>query len=398
MKLIGYECQLSEDAIRHSSRKLQSAAQNILSSIQKYHDSTCISGHHDVTCSHDVVGENDEKVEVGILQLPCELYQETIDYRSSCTFQMILQENENENENEKNPKHDNTNTNNNNNTGTRTHENENRRGSDICYGMRSKKTACSIEADYFPIATRRIQSVMSLLLKCLNETHYEQQRNNDSKDDNSSNGADDHGDRDRDSRKVYKFQTLRDHLASISFVSSWNANAITNTNTSTSVEEEQADCIVTLNYSEPIYTIHNDNDNDQDHESQSTHFSTSKCQSPSRSRSKFEIRREAEEVCDKCNITSMILRSKKKKEVVGRSPVFVDDVILLTFDNNVHTRSVKGGIRVRLGNRKECEDVNDNDSINDIGNNNDIERLNVCVVPVYYRKPEDAFQVSCVAL
>ena len=396
MKLIGYECQLSEDAIRHSSRKLQSAAQNILSSIQKYHDSTCRSGHHDVTCSHDV-GEN-EKVEVGILQLPCELYQETIDYRSSCTFQMILQEDENEN----NPKHENNNTNTNNNTATRTHENENRRGSDICYGMRSKKTACSIEADYFPIATRRIQSVMSLLLKCLNETHYEQQRDNDSKDDNSSNGADDHGDRDRDrdSRKVYKFQTLRDHLASISFVSSWNANASTNTSTSTSVEEEQADCIVTLNYSEPIYTIHNDDDNDQDHESQSTHFSTSKCQSPSRSKS--EIRKEAEEVCDKCNITSMILRSKKKKEVVGRSPVFVDDVILLTFDNNVHARRMKGNIQVRLGNRKECEDVidlhnnisNGNDSNNDIGNNNDNERLNVCVVPVYYRKPEDAFQVS----
>mmetsp|Transcript_8983 Transcript_8983/g.13961 ORF Transcript_8983/g.13961 Transcript_8983/m.13961 type:complete len:453 (+) Transcript_8983:1-1359(+) len=125
-----------------------------------------------------------------------------------------------------------------------------------------------------------------------------------------------------DDKRVFRFPLLRTHLSSVSFVSSWN---------------DTMDCIVTLNYCLPIYV---DNDN------------------------KAELLSQAEILCTECQITSLILRSKKKMEVVGRAPPYINDTLYLnrsSDDDKIHVQMER----------------QENDTL---------------LVPVYYRKPQDAFQ------
>ena len=233
--LPGYECQLEDDSVLHSKEKVKSAAEDLLT-----------------------IGIPKENIHT----LPCLSHKETIDYRCSCTFQIIS----------KDPNNDEC---------------------ELQYAMRSAKTAISLNCDHFPIATPRIQHVMKLVLRELNARISE----NDS---------------------AFKYTLLRTDLSSVSFASSWAVNM---------------DCIATFNYCTPIH-VNNE--------------------------TKQQLLAEANEFCVDCNITTLILRSKKMKEIAGRIPPFIDDLL--------HLKRQDGAITIALG-------MGDESSI-----------------PVFYHKPEDAFQ------
>lgn len=258
INLPGYECQLEDDGVSHSTLKVESAAEDLISSGASIN----INNIH---------------------QLPCLSYKETINYRSTCTFQIITE-----------------------------HEglDSNTGGSALCFAMRSKRMPKPLNGDHFPIATPRIQEVMKLVAKNLNARRTIEGNLNDDSSENEN--LDQSG---------FQFNQLRTDLSSVSFVSSWN---------------EDMDCITTFNYCQPIHV---------DEET------------------KIKLISEAHVFCSKCNITTLILRSKKMKEVAGRFPPHINDVLHLDLG---HDR-----IRVDLGRGEEnCTSI----------------------VPVYYHKPEDAFQ------
>jgi len=243
--LPGYECQLNDDGVAHSKNKVDSATKDLLS-----------------------LGfiESDS-----IHKLPCRSHDETIQYRNSCTFQILM-----------------TNLND---------------ISMLCYAMRSEQTPIPLNGEYFPIATHRIQEVMKVMIQNLNATSTVDQ-------------------------KEFRFNLLRKDLSSVSFVSSWG---------------ETMDCITTLNYCEPFYVTDND---------------------------KTILLLEAQLFCTECNITSLILRSKKRMEVVGRAPPCINDILYLDLSCSIEWK-IK--LKIKSGTGEE-------------------ERDNTQLVPVYYRKPQDAFQ------
>jgi 23S rRNA (uracil1939-C5)-methyltransferase len=236
--LPGYLCQLDDDAVLHSKEKVNSAAEDLFT-----------------------IGISKEHIHT----LPCLTDNEAIDYRCSCTFQ-ILSKDSNNGEIE------------------------------LQYAMRSAKNAILLGGDHFPIATPRIQQIMKHVLKELNG-RYACSENN----------------------KAIKYPLLRSDLSSVSFASSWN---------------NDMDCIATFNYCSPI------------HANQGT---------------KEELLKEANDFCRDCNITTLILRSKKMKEIAGRLPPYIDDVLHLK-------PQADGAMKVALG-------EGDKSSIS-----------------IFYHKPEDAFQ------
>lgn len=234
IQLPGYGCSLEEDSVLHSSEKAKSAAADL-----------------------EIIGIPREN----ITTLPCESFEETINYRCSCTFQIVIGD-----------------------------------SGDLQYSMRSAKEAVPLGGDYFPIATKRIQHNMKKVMQNLNK---------------------------KDGEGNYTFNVMRRNLSSISFASSWN---------------DDLDCIVTMNFCKPIY----------------------ECEE-----SKKVILNTADNFCKVSEITSLILRSKKVKEIVGRTPIFIDDVI------NIQTSESNDILNISLGRG----DVNDKNT-----------------TPIFYRKSEDAFQ------
>lgn len=240
IELPGYGCQMDDDGVSHSHDKVKSAAQDLL-----------------------MIGISEQS----IFTIPCISHNETINYRCSCTFQMLCDENGN-----------------------------------FEYAMRSAQTPILLNSDFFPIATKRIQEAMKIVLKNLNAR--------DDISDFGQNGS-------------YKFNVFRTHISSISFASSWN---------------DDMDCIVTFNYCQPIYNC---------------------------DESKDEMLAEAAQFCKESEITSLILRAKKVKEIVGRKPIFIQDFI--------HFKKSKS--------EEICEVA--------LGRG---DTTNPNTVPIFYHKPEDAFQ------
>lgn len=181
---------------------------------------------------------------------------------------------------------------------------------DLQYAMRTLQKAVPLGGEYFPIATARIQHVMKLIIHKLNL-----------KDEDS-------GDRQsRQTGSTYTYQRLRNNLASISFASSWN---------------DGGDCIVTMNFSKPI-------------SDQSGDYAA-------------ELTSQGNQFCRDCLITTLVLRSKKKKLVFGREPLYINDTIHVGMDGD-------GQFQISL----------------DDGDGKPLCNLQT-MSPVHYRKPEDAFQ------
>lgn len=269
--LPGYEAQIIDDGEYHSKCKVEQSAVELSSS----------------------TGVNPSK----ICTIPS-IQEETLNYRCNCTFQIVASKNSNG--------HD--------------------KNDILHYAMRQNRSAKLLGADYFPIATPRIQNVMKVLMNVLNEASK-------SHDGSFVNYAD-------ENTIAPSFNVLKRNLSSASFVSSWNQNR---------------DCIVTFNYDQPIY------------------------QSPS----DFEfIIKEATLVCQLCNISAIILRSKKKKVIVDRNGVltsssqqpFIGDTLYMAQPKNNSDQAINVSLQ------KETPKY---------GNlpNTDVELLTV-----HYEKPHDAFQ------
>lgn len=259
--LPGYEAQLSDNGESHSRCKVQLSAKEL-----------------------SLASDLDRSK---IFTIPS-IEEETLSYRSSCTFQILKSESDRK----------------------------------LHYAMRQNKKAVVIGADYFPVATQRIQDVMKLVMKSFN-------RNSISGDDikNMEDGKED------ERIPSSSFESLKVNLSSASFVSSWN---------------HDMDCIVTLNYDKPIFE----------------------------SESELQLSMsQAEALCLKCNITTLILRSKKKKIMAGwkdHSTPFLRDTIQIAiphsfdFDSSVDVTLGCGMIEKKVGLSK--------------------------LISVYYEKPQDAFQ------
>ena len=184
----------------------------------------------------------------------------------------------------------------------------------LCYAMRQNKQACVIGADYFPIANTRIQNVMRLVLQSFN--HREGYIKQDCKE----------------SKKI-PFDLLQANISSVSFASSWNQNL---------------DCIVTFNYDKPIV------DNDFGYEREL-------------------LMEQATTLSSKCNITALILRSRKVKIIAGwnnqsKLPCIRDKICLSI------PQRLDSSINVTLDEPNESFSMNEYHSV------------------VYYEKPQDAFQ------
>lgn len=229
--LPGYQIQLYQDGPLHSRTKLHSAATDFARDCQV-----------DPSVIHSK---------------PCATMQETIQYRCTCAFQIVLDEDQN-----------------------------------YHYAMRTHGQAVKIGTNAFPIATLCIQNVMKLMMDHLNNYNEE-------------------------------FNLVREYLSSVSFVSSW--------------EEEGKDCIVTLNYAKQI------NPDDA------------------------VFLEQLEQLRLQCEMTTLIVRSKKMKVEIGRVPPYIEDDIVLT-------RLHHGGFQVSLNKKVEKVHPDDNQTM------------------VSYRKPEDAFQ------
>jgi len=219
IRLPGYQCQLSHNSVEHSKIKLKNTANDLVRQ-QEAHSA----------CRGFQIMDKSK-----ILTIPCESEKETLNYRCSCSFQMI--------------------------------PSSKARG--LQYAMRMAKRPIPLGGDYFPIATRRIQCVMRDILFTLNS--------------------------DTDDMNL-----LRTNLASVSFDSSWN----------------EEDCIVTFNYNQPIGVT-------------STSIITFK---DGKNEVLTHLIKQAETLLQECKITTLILRSKKKKIIIGRTPSYLSDEIQIFFN------------------------------------------------------------------
>lgn len=205
--LPGYAVQLNESGVKYSEKKLSEAKARL---DEEY--SSSVPGH--IT--------------------PCKTEDETVNYRSRCSFQLVLSGN------------------------TRKFE----------YAMRSRGSIKKLNCSFFPIASRRIQTTMTTLLDALNSTR---------------NGIDSSTEQsclsevyECNAYDAYRFPILREHLASVSFTSSW----------------DERECLVTLHYSPPGLP------------------STTSCSSLNEMRLEQWIS-EAGEVRLKCNATNLSGRSRR---------------------------------------------------------------------------------------
>lgn len=289
IQLPGYECQLNQDGVTHSRQKVESALNDLL-------EENVIS----------ILVDEKKELEKQVLTIPCQTHEETLNYRSSCTFQIVQEK-------------------------ISQHEFE------MQYAMRCCKEAVPLQTDYFPVATPRIQKVMKLVMGRLNHRQT-------LVIDNQNPTAE----------KVhwymhYKYECIRKNLSSISFVASWR---------------DDLDCVVTFNYSQPLY----DYDNDVTMDAASTVCDNSRTKMLS----------QAAEFFRDCNdsISSLILRSKNLKETIGRPLFYIEDVLYLKRMQMSSVDVVSGvdAFKVCLA----LDGVDDNDN----GEN---------YVPIFYSKPIDAF-------
>lgn len=167
--LPGYAIQLNESGVEYSARKLTQVKSKLISE----HSGS-------IPCT---------------LQ-PCLSEHETVNYRSRCSFQMVLSD-------------DNT----------------------LEYAMRSRGTVVKLNCSYFPIACRRIQMTMTTLLEVLNSKLYDLDSST-SEHECLSAGCNLNPD------AIYCYSLIRENLSSVSFNASW--------------DEKQ--CVLTLHYSPPGLT------------------------------------------------------------------------------------------------------------------------------------------------
>ena len=159
--LPGYEVQMNESGLEHSKQKLLETKTTF---------------------------EEEFPVSAPCVLQPCENEEETLGYRSSCTFQLVLSEQ-----------------------------------NLLEYAMRTKGVVQKLNCSYFPIASRRIQITMSALLDALNTSSMNISHHNNQVESHIQNNS------------RFRFPILCEHLTSVSFTSSWN----------------ERECLVTLHYAPP---------------------------------------------------------------------------------------------------------------------------------------------------
>jgi SAM-dependent methyltransferases related to tRNA (uracil-5-)-methyltransferase len=275
IQLPGYECQLNQDGVTHSTQKLESTLRDLLMM-----EVVPVVAKDDYGSSTRTKNDNDEQEQLMNSELvplqcaksiiPCRTHEETINYRSSCTFQIL--------------KHD-----------ISQHE------CHLQYAMRCCKQAVPLQADYFPVATPRIQKAMNNVMELLNLVNK---------------CADNHKTSGTVSFCGYKYERLRKYLSSVSFVSSWN---------------DDLDCVVTFNYCEPIYySTDATTNNCNDHENCNGSF----FQGDASNKSRSQLLSQATEFFVDCHdsISCLILRSKNLKETIGKkndNEVYMEDVLYM---------------------------------------------------------------------
>lgn len=298
IQLPGYECQLNQDGVTHSIQKLESALRDLLMMAvvpvvlvkddyvtrtnhnsdkeeEDPHAALLMIGEHvPLQCAKYKITNTTTTTTTSssTFLIPCKTHEETINYRSSCTFQIL--------------KHD-----------ISEHE------CHLQYAMRCCKQAVPLQADYFPVATPRIQTAMNIVMKLLNLV-------NKCADKHKTSGA--------VSFCGYKYERLRKYLSSVSFVSSWG---------------DDLDCVVTFNYCEPIYHSTDDATTDcNDHENCNGSFFKGDA---SNNKSRSQILAQATEFFLDCrdSISCLILRSKNLKETIGKKndneAAYMEDVLYM---------------------------------------------------------------------
>ena len=323
IRLPGYEAQLNEDGICHSKHKVENSADELYNATNGLVDRNNISTIASSFRVSSVDNHNDSAVDVGGSD-------ETLNYRCSCAFQIITTNTDDDD--------------------TNTDESKIK----LHYAMRQNKEAVLINANYFPIATPRIQNVMKRIMEAFNQEISDNESNSDS---NSNDATSNTNDNINHSSNVLTsnsstFEKLKKHLSSASFVSSWN---------------DDLDCIVTFNYDQPIGIVNDES-------------SPSSDESPTL----LMIRKEAEELCSKCNISTLILRSKKKKMIAGghrKQHPFIRDVIHISIPKEIKEEDDNNNdntmIHASLGKQQH--------NCNSLSSQNDI-------ITIHYEKPQDAFQ------
>ncbi len=194
------------------------------------------------------------------------------------------------------------------------------------YAMRQNKQAMKIGSDHFPIATTRIQNVMNLVMRSFNSSVVINEYDDNKGGSSSSNKL----------MSTPSFDSLKRNLSSVSFVSSWN---------------HDMDCIATFNYDKPIGSG----------EAEQT-----------------LLVNEAEALCNECNITALILRSKGKKIIAGwdhNSSPCIRDTIYISLPSTRCLDSDLSIISVSMDIPKY-----------------DLSTSLVKTISIYYEKTYDAFQ------
>jgi len=184
---------------------------------------------------------------------PCQTHQETVNYRSSCTSQIVQEK-------------------------ISQHEFE------MQYAMRCCKEAVPLQTDYFPVEPPIIQKVMKVVMKCLNHRRTLVLDNQNP------------------TTEKVPWHHKQEYIHKKSFVAVWR-NAL--------------DCVVTFNYNQPIYGCDGDVMMDTD---------STVCDC-----SRTNMLAQAAEFFRDCNdsISSLILRLKNLKELIGRPLLYIEDVLYL---------------------------------------------------------------------
>lgn len=141
---------------------------------------------------------------------PCHRYEDTIQYRCRCHFQILCYEID---------------------------------GGTLQYATREQHQPIPLPNQEFPMANRRIQNVMRGLMEFLNKPIQDNDMKQTSNVLSSSQGENDDG--------CFSFHIMRQHLTSASFASSWYDDDDDLENN----EPPTSDCAVTLHYNQPILNI-----------------------------------------------------------------------------------------------------------------------------------------------
>jgi hypothetical protein len=254
--LPGYECQLWQDGVAHSRRKLRESANELirdcLSSTATHiimtnnciNTSTPLSSpssspqHTSTTATATTAPCNtpvDVDVDVSVHLVPCVHHEDTVGYRVACAFQIVpvLANN-----------HGSETTTDSCNHNDDDHDNDNDDDPSILlsklqFAMRRKGQVVPLEASYFAIAVPRIQAAMTAMLQILNSTITNKQQRvveTETCTCNVEGGGDCDCSHTQDtSSNKYKYPLLRQHLSSVSFKCTW----------------DETELVVTLNYEPP---------------------------------------------------------------------------------------------------------------------------------------------------